>query len=182
MKKCGIFVLGRNALGDQIHVLIMAGVSLAVTCRKSVPTLRCPFAISSRSSWSSAPRCLATGSSNTPDTAIVLHVDKSRSFADGVFAAQALQVLVDHDTRRGQLPQLGRAARGGIGDRPAQAGEGKDRVQGAVQGGPDELGMMLQQMVVRWKTLRVTGPKAARGQKARGRVAQKLSWLLGLEP
>jgi hypothetical protein len=28
--------------------------------------------------------CLATGSNNTPDTAIVLHVDKARPFADGV--------------------------------------------------------------------------------------------------
>src|SRR5438045_3478102 len=40
MKKCGILVLGRNALGAQIHVLIYAGESFAVTWRRSVPTLR----------------------------------------------------------------------------------------------------------------------------------------------
>lgn len=34
--------------------------------------------------------CIATGSSNTPDTAIVLHVDKARSFADGVRKGWAL--------------------------------------------------------------------------------------------
>src|SRR5881398_881162 len=44
MKKCGIFVLGRNALGAQIHVLMYAGESLAVMLRRSVPTLRCPLA------------------------------------------------------------------------------------------------------------------------------------------
>src|SRR4051812_20028565 len=40
MKKCGILVVGRNALGAQIHVLMYAGESLAVTWRRSVPTLR----------------------------------------------------------------------------------------------------------------------------------------------
>src|ERR1044071_5137740 len=44
MKKCGIFVLGRNALGAQIHVLMYAGDSFAVMLRRSVPTLRCPLA------------------------------------------------------------------------------------------------------------------------------------------
>src|SRR5215211_6021033 len=44
MKKCGIFVLGRNDLGAQIHVLMNAGESLAVMLRRSVPTLRCPLA------------------------------------------------------------------------------------------------------------------------------------------
>src|ERR1043165_6265474 len=40
MKKCGIFVLGRNALGAQIHVLIYAGESFDAMCRRSVPTRR----------------------------------------------------------------------------------------------------------------------------------------------
>jgi len=40
MKKCGILVLGRNALGAQIHVLMYAAESFAVTWRRSVPTLR----------------------------------------------------------------------------------------------------------------------------------------------
>src|SRR5205823_6699902 len=44
MKKCGIFVLGRNALGAQIHVLMYAGETLDVMLRRSVPTLRWPFA------------------------------------------------------------------------------------------------------------------------------------------
>src|SRR5213083_2203117 len=50
MKKCGIFVLGRNALGAQIHVLMYAGDSFAVMLRRSVPTLRCPFDVISRGS------------------------------------------------------------------------------------------------------------------------------------
>src|SRR4030095_14471986 len=50
MKKCGIFVLGRNALGAQIHVLMYAGESFAVIFRKSVPTFRCPLATISRTS------------------------------------------------------------------------------------------------------------------------------------
>src|SRR4051812_1860956 len=37
MKKCGILVLGRNALGAQIHVLMYAGESFAVMFRRSVP-------------------------------------------------------------------------------------------------------------------------------------------------
>src|SRR3954462_9659704 len=40
MKKCGIFVLGRNAFGAQIHELMNAGDSFAVTFRRSVPTFR----------------------------------------------------------------------------------------------------------------------------------------------
>src|ERR1700742_2426016 len=44
IKKCGIFVLGRNAFGAQIHVLMYAGESFAVMLRRSVPTLRCPLA------------------------------------------------------------------------------------------------------------------------------------------
>src|SRR5690349_9056418 len=50
MKKCGIFVLGRNALGAQIHVLMYAGDSLAVMLRRSVPTLRCPLPVIRRMS------------------------------------------------------------------------------------------------------------------------------------
>src|SRR3954464_13627727 len=40
MKKCGIFVLGPKLLGAQIHELINCGDSFAVSCLKSVPTLR----------------------------------------------------------------------------------------------------------------------------------------------
>src|SRR2546427_721669 len=50
MKKCGIFVLGRNAFGAQIQVFMYAGESFAVTLRRSVPTLRCPLAAMSRMS------------------------------------------------------------------------------------------------------------------------------------
>src|SRR5439155_12017394 len=50
MKKWGIFVLGRNALGAQIHVLMYAGDSFAVMFRRSVPTFRCPLATISRTS------------------------------------------------------------------------------------------------------------------------------------
>src|SRR4051812_23194106 len=39
MKKWGIFVLGRNDFGAQIHVLMNAGESFAVMLRRSVPTL-----------------------------------------------------------------------------------------------------------------------------------------------
>src|SRR5437764_6417551 len=48
MKKCGILVLGRNALGAQIHVLMYAGDNFDVMLRRSVPTLRCPFATINR--------------------------------------------------------------------------------------------------------------------------------------
>src|SRR5438552_8987216 len=50
MKKCGIFVLGRNALGAQIQVLMYAGESLAVMLRRSVPTFRWPLAVIRRTS------------------------------------------------------------------------------------------------------------------------------------
>src|SRR3954471_14142150 len=53
MKKCGIFVLGRNALGAQIHVLMYAGDNFAVTLRRSVPTLRWPLAVINRTSLAS---------------------------------------------------------------------------------------------------------------------------------
>src|SRR5688500_2963124 len=44
MKKCGIFVLGRNALGAQIQVLTYAFDNFALMLRRSVPTFRCPLA------------------------------------------------------------------------------------------------------------------------------------------
>src|SRR6185503_13385525 len=50
MKKCGIFVLGRNDLGAQIHELMNDGDSLAVMFRKSVPTFRWPLAAIRRTS------------------------------------------------------------------------------------------------------------------------------------
>src|SRR3954470_5680149 len=38
MKKCGIFVVGRNALGAQIQVLMKSLLSLLVTCVRLGPT------------------------------------------------------------------------------------------------------------------------------------------------
>src|ERR671921_119771 len=43
MKKCGIFVLGRNALGAQIQVFTYSFDSLTLMLRRSVPTFRCPL-------------------------------------------------------------------------------------------------------------------------------------------
>ena len=65
MKKCGIFVLGRNALGAQIHVWIISFDSFDVMCRRSVPTLRCPLAMSSRSSLDSRPALVGVNSGVT---------------------------------------------------------------------------------------------------------------------
>src|SRR3954470_20974373 len=47
MKKCGIFVVGRNAFGAQIHVLMNCGESFAVMFVRLGPTFTRPLDMTS---------------------------------------------------------------------------------------------------------------------------------------